>query len=209
MNGAEYTNPEIAALLCHLDGTYGLKGDYLQRARELGYISKLDNHYYHAAKTYAREPSAVHLTSGKPSYVVRGSLSAPTVAGGGPTSDYKGCELAVNKAKDACWAAKGITGKGPASKNTVCAQCTMLHLAELCRAPSLLSFCCCLLYMCVADLLSFISFLFVVGYLLRRCELCTLKWQAPKTSPFGRPPERRRSRRVETRPSARSSTQWG
>ena len=129
MNGTEYTNPEAAALLCRLDGAFGLKGDCLRRARELGYISKLDNHYYHAAKTYAREPSAVRVTGGRPSYVEPGSVSAPTVAGGGPTSDYKGCELAVNKAKDAYWAAKGITGKGPACKNTVCAQCTMLHLA--------------------------------------------------------------------------------
>ena len=129
MNGKQYTNPEVAALLCQLEGTYGrtygLKGDYLQRARGLGYISKHDKHYYHAAQTYAREPSAVRHCRGKPSYVERGSLSAPTVAGGGPTSDFKGCEIAVNKAKDDYYAARGITGKGPACKNTVSSQSAM------------------------------------------------------------------------------------
>ena len=121
-NEIEYTNPEIAALLCGTQQLYGLKGDYLKRARELGYVSKTDNHYYHAAKTYQRNPSEVRVTSGRPSYVDLGSLSAPTVTAGGPTSDFKGCQTVVNKAKDEYWAAKGITGRGPAAKNTVRAE---------------------------------------------------------------------------------------
>ena len=121
-NGIEHTNPEIAALLCGMQQLHGLKGDCLTRARELGCISKTDNHHCHAAKTHLRNPSEVRVTSGRPSHVDLGSLSAPTVTAGGPTSDFKGCQTVVNNAKDERWAAKGITGKGPAAKNAVRAE---------------------------------------------------------------------------------------
>ena len=119
-NGVHYVVPEVAALLATLPDVYGYKGDYLNRARALGFTRKTNNQCCHQAQRWAIDPSSVHLTRGKPRYVQPGTLGAAgAVASGGPTAGYLQCKEEVNAAKKAYFAKRGINEVRPAAKNTV------------------------------------------------------------------------------------------
>ena len=119
-NGQYYVVPEVAELLTGAPNIFGLRGDYLSRARSLGYLRKKDNAYYHAAKRWAIDPSSLHLMRGKPRYVRPGSDAATgAVPGGGPTTGYLACKQIVDREKRKYWAKKGINEVRPAAKNTV------------------------------------------------------------------------------------------
>lgn len=121
-NNKFYQNVEIARHMCELPKKHGVKGKWLEAAREAGHLLATDNFYYQIAKKFAIDPRSVQNTDGRPQLVATWKIDAVVdekFKAGGVSAGYHDMELLAIKCKQEEMERKGIAGEAKVSKNTV------------------------------------------------------------------------------------------
>ena len=122
-NGVQYANTEVARLLSELPAVYGMKGAYMQAAKDRGFLrDKSFTAYYNDALRHAQDPLRVRDTVGRPPLAATTTLDAAmdaAMAAGGKTSSYAAAEAVLLKSRRAEMNRKGRAGKPTVSNNTV------------------------------------------------------------------------------------------